>query len=149
MFFIIEKIMQYNYIFSSTIYWFFVKILVLSVSPFIVSHVFFQNCQTYYLVSGSFIFQETSSYWHSFSLCTDCSLGPLHSYHSETPVHCILGQSHSFFDHLSLILSLFFSKSSTEDTVIGFRERERKREREREKHQCKRETLIGCLLHTP
>ena len=30
-----------------------------------------------------------------------------------------------------------------------FREREREREREGEKHQCERETSVGCLLCTP
>ena len=30
--------------------------------------------------------------------------------------------------------------------IFDFREREREREKEGEKHQCERETSIGCLL---
>ena len=33
--------------------------------------------------------------------------------------------------------------------LFVFRERGREREREGEKHQCVRDTLIGCLLHAP
>ena len=33
--------------------------------------------------------------------------------------------------------------------VFIFRERGREGEREGKKHQCDRETLVGCLLHAP
>ena len=35
------------------------------------------------------------------------------------------------------------------DFIYVFRERRREGEREEEKHQCERETLIGCLLYAP
>ena len=41
-----------------------------------------------------------------------------------------------------LFLLLFFY-------LFTFRERRREREREGEKHQCVRDTLIGCLSHAP
>ena len=40
-----------------------------------------------------------------------------------------------------------FSTSIKFYFVIAFREKGR--EREGEKHQCERETSIGCLLHSP
>ena len=41
----------------------------------------------------------------------------------------------------------FFQKFSPAVMFIDFRER--RREREREKHQCERETSIGCLSQLP
>ena len=59
-------------------------------------------------------------------------------------------------DNLSLrslktvAILIFFFKSSPDDIFsLLFRERGRERGQEREKHQCERETSIGCLPYVP
>ena len=58
-----------------------------------------------------------------------------------------------FKNHVPLLSHqmVFFSflESSPEDMFTDFAERERERVGEREKHQCQRETSLGCLSYLP